>query len=200
MTRSIFRTDDPDVNAYRLLTALIVPRPIAWVSTQSADGVGNLAPHSFFTVASTNPPIISFTTVGHKDTLANVVATGQFVVNMTSRTQLEQVNNSSANFAADVDEATELGITMEPSELVGPPRVADSPASLECTLHSTLEVGDSVVVFGEVVAMTVRTDIIKDGHPEMSGLQAISRLGNNEWGLPPEVFDIPRPVRPEDIT
>lgn len=191
--RTVFRSDDPDVNVYRLLTALVVPRPIAWVSTLSAEGVGNLAPHSFFTVSCANPPIVQFTSVGDKDTLANVRATGEFVVNVASRPLMDLVNASSAGFDRDVDEARTLGIETEPSLLVAPPRVVASPASLECTLHSTVELGDSTLVLGHVVATTVRTEVLVDGHPSMDHLEPVSRLGRDEWGLPPEVVRLTRP-------
>ena len=197
--RTVFRVEDPDVNAYRLLTALVVPRPIAWVSSIDADGVGNLAPHSFFNVACANPPIVSFASVGGKDTLANVEATGQFVVNLASEPLMRQVNDTSARFGPEVDEAAALGIALEPSELVAPPRVVDSPASLECVLHSTLELGDSTLVLGRVVALTVQEEALVDGHPAVERLRPVSRLGRDEWGLPPEVVSVQRPQRPEDV-
>jgi flavin reductase (DIM6/NTAB) family NADH-FMN oxidoreductase RutF len=197
--RTVFRTDDPAVKAYALLTALVVPRPIAWISTLSVDGIGNLAPHSFFSVASANPPIVSWTSVGHKDTLRNVLATGEFVVNLANLANLEQINHSSAAFAAGDDEAVELDIAMEPSDHVAPPRVAGSPASLECTMHSTIELGDSVLVLGTVVAITVDDDVLVDGHPEFDRLQPLSRLGKDEWGLPPQVRATPRPRTPDDL-
>lgn len=192
-SRTVFRSDDPDVNVYRLLAALVVPRPIAWVSTLSGDGVGNLAPHSFFTVSCARPPIVQFTSVGDKDTLANVLATREFVVNLASRTLMDLVNDSSARFDPGVDEAKELGIETEPSELVRPRRVVASPASLECTLHSTLDLGDSTIVLGDVVATTVRPEALVDGHPAMERLEPVSRLGRDEWGLPPEVVRLTRP-------
>lgn len=191
--RTVFRVDDPEVNPYRLMTAIVVPRPIAWVSTLSADGVGNLAPHSFFTVACARPPIVQFTSVGRKDTLRNVEATGEFVVNVACRPLLDEVNGSSATLAAEVDEAERLGLRMEPSALVAPPRVADSPASLECTLHSTLRLGNSTVVLGNLVAATVRTDALDGSHPRIEALEPLSRLGRDEWGLPPEMFRLTRP-------
>lgn len=197
--RTVFRPDEPGVNAYRLLTALVVPRPIAWVSTLSPDGVGNLAPHSFFNVACANPPIVLFTSVGRKDTLRNVESTGEFVVNLATEPLLDLVNASSARFTAGTDESAALDIRMEPSETVAPPRVADSPASIECRLHSTLELGDSTLVLGDVTALTVRDDALVDGHPAMEHLRPLSRLGRNEWGLPPEVIAVDRPARPEDI-
>lgn len=197
--RTVFHTADPDVEAYRLLTALVVPRPIAWISTVSADGVGNLAPHSFFSVACAKPPIVSWTSVGHKDTLANVLATKEFVVNLATLPQLDLVNASSAAFASEDDEAGRLGIEMEPSDSVRPPRVAGSPASLECELHSTIDLGDSVLVLGTVVAITADDYVLVDGHPEMARLQPVSRLGKDEWGMPPAVHAAPRPRRPEDV-
>ena len=198
--RTVFRSEDPDVNPYKLLTAVVVPRPIAWISTLDADGVGNLAPHSFFNVACANPPIVSFASVGDKDTLANVVATGEFVVNLATEPLLDQVNDTSARFGPDVDEAEALGIGLEPSALVAPPRVVRSPASLECTLHSTHELGDSTLVLGEVVAITVLDAALVDGHPAMEHLRPVSRLGRDEWGLPPTVVSVTRPQRPEDIS
>ncbi len=198
--RTIFETADPAVNAYSLLTALVVPRPIAWVSTISPEGVGNLAPHSFFNVACANPPIISFSSVGRKDTLRNLLATGEFVVNLANLSQLDRVNNSSARFDEGIDEAASLGIDMEPSAKVLPQRVVDSPASLECTVHSTIELGDSVLVLGDVVAITVRQEVLVEGHPAFELLAPLARLGRNEWGLPSEVLNVTRPGRPEEIS
>src|SRR3954454_25380355 len=149
-SRTVFRADDEGVNAYKLLTAVVVPRPIAWVTTVSADGVVNLAPHSFYTVACARPPIVQFTSVGANDTLRNVVATGEFVVNLAYGPLLEAVNNSAAAFPHDQSEPAALGITMEPSVALRPPRVKDSPVSIECRLHSTVELGNSTVFFGNV--------------------------------------------------
>jgi flavin reductase (DIM6/NTAB) family NADH-FMN oxidoreductase RutF len=127
---------------YRLLTSVVVPRPIAWVSTLAADGTtANLAPHSFFTVACTDPPIVQFTSVGRKDSLRNIEATGEFVVNLAPEPLFEQINASAVDFPAEVDEFDAVGIEREPSLVVGPPRVAASPVALECRLHSTLGIG-----------------------------------------------------------
>lgn len=197
--RRVLRVGDPDVAPYRLLTALVVPRPIAWVSSLSADGIGNLAPHSFFTVASSSPPVVQFTSVGEKDTLRNVRNTGEFVVNLATRSLMAQVNASSAPFAPEVDEADRLGIAMEPSALVSPPRVRDSPASIECRVHDTVPVGDCVVVLGEVVAFNVLESVLDGSHPTIAGLEPLSRLGRDEWGLPPEVVHVRRPSRVSDV-
>lgn len=197
--RSVFRPDDPGVNAYRLMTSLVVPRPIAWISTVSADGVGNLAPHSFFSVACARPPILSFTSVGRKDTLRNVLDTGEFVVNVATLPLLELVNATSAGFDPETDEAHALGILTEPSEEVRPRRVADSPASLECRLHSTHDLGDSVLVLGDLVAVTVRDEVLVDGLPDFTLMQPVARLGRDQWGLPAETRSVTRPARPEDV-
>lgn len=191
--RTVFAVDDPEVNAYRLLTALVVPRPIAWVSTVSSSGVPNLAPHSFFTVASARPPIVQFTSVGTKDTLRNVLATGEFVVCLASLPLIAEVNATSARFDADVDEAAVTGVQMEASEVVRPARVAQSPASIECRLHSTVDLGESTLVLGAVRAITVLSVALVDGRPAMDALQPVSRLGGDEWGLPPEVVALTRP-------
>ena len=192
--RRDFDPTESDVNGYALMTSLIVPRPIAWVSTLGADGVGNLAPHSFFTAVSANPPVVAFTSVGEKDTLANVLATGEFVVNLACQPLMEAVNATSASFGPEVDEAAECGVRMEPSTVVAVPRVADSPAAIECRLHDTVRVGDSVVVMGEVVSFSISEDALADARlPRMDVLKPVSRLGGSEWGLPPEVVELQRP-------
>jgi flavin reductase (DIM6/NTAB) family NADH-FMN oxidoreductase RutF len=197
--RTVFDPADPNVNAYRLLTGLVVPRPIAWVSTVDAEGRGNLAPHSFFTVASGRPPVVLFSSLGRKDTVRNVEETGEFVISFSSESLLEQVNASSAPFEHGDDEAEELGIATEPSETVAPPRVADSPASIECRLDRIVEVGHAFVVFGAVTAITVVSDALVDGLPAMERLRPVSRLGGPEWGRPPEVFRMARPTSPDDV-
>ena len=197
--RTDFVTGDPDVNPYRLLTAVVVPRPIAWVSTVSPDGVVNLAPHSFYTVACARPPIVQFSSVGKKDTLRNVLATGEFVVNLATAPLLHEVNDSAARFAPDVSEPDALGIALEPSATVRPPRVVRSPVSIECTLHSTNELGDSTVVLGEVRVISVDERVLVDGHPDFTLLDPLTRLGRDEWSLHAEVVSVPRPARPEDI-
>lgn len=197
--RTDFSVADPDVNPYRLLTAVVVPRPIAWVSTVSGSGVVNLAPHSFYTVACARPPIVQFTSVRKKDTLRNVLETGEFVVNLAPAPLLHEVNNSAARFAPQQSEPDELDITMEPSVTVRPPRVAASPVAIECTLHSTNELGDSTVVLGDVRLISVAEEVLVDGHPEFARLDPLARLGKEEWALHAEVISVPRPVRPEDI-
>ncbi len=177
---------------YGLLTSVIVPRPIAWVSSRSADGVDNLAPHSFFTVACVSPPLVQFTSVGRKDTLRNVEATGEFVVCLTPEALFEQVNATGTDFPAGESEWDAVGLEREPSLRVAPPRVAASPVALECVLHSTLCLGNSTVVFGRVVHAAVSPEVYVDGRPEVTRLRPLSRLGANEWGTHGEVREIRR--------
>jgi flavin reductase (DIM6/NTAB) family NADH-FMN oxidoreductase RutF len=168
------------------------------VSTRSAQGVDNLAPHSFFTVASADPPMLAFTSVGHKDTLRNVAATGEFVVNLAVEPLLEQVNQTATDFPPELGEFDAVGVRREPSTLVAPPRVADSPASLECRLHATVGLGGrSTLVIGRVVHATVDEAVLVDGHPEVRLIRPLARLGRNEWAAIGEVLSVPR-VRFED--
>lgn len=177
---------------YRFLTAVVVPRPIAWVSSTSSEGVDNLAPHSFFTVASINPPIVQFTSVGKKDTLRNIIAMGEFVVNVTSANLLAEVNATGTDFAPEVSEFDEVGLTRETGKTVRVPRVAESPVSLECRLHSTLPVGDCVLVFGEVIHAVVTSGVLQGTHPEIGLLEPLSRLGLDEWGNTSSIRELRR--------
>ena len=167
---------------YGLLTSVVVPRPIAWVSTRSVEGVDNLAPHSFFTISSVTPPVVQFTSVGHKDSLRNAVATGEFVVSVCTEALADQVNATGTDYPSDRSEFDAVGLTREPSRVVAPCRVAESPVALECRLVGTRDFGgDSVVVFGEVVWLAVDEQVLRDGRPEIELLRPVSRLGANQW-------------------
>lgn len=184
--------DLPGNAFYRLLTAVVVPRPIAWVCTTSASGVDNLAPHSFFTIASIDPAIVQFTSTGRKDTLRNVEATKEFVVSFAPEPLQRQVNATATDFPPDVSEFDAVGVGREPSAAVTPPRVAASPVALECRLHSTVSFGASTVVFGRVVHAAVDEAVMVDGHPEISRLRPLARLGKDEWSTLGEVTELRR--------
>lgn len=190
------RTDiDPDrpfPYFYKFLTAVIVPRPIAWVSTATAEGGDNLAPHSFFTVSCVRPPIVQFTSVGRKDSLRNVEATGEFVVNLAPEGLFEKINATGTNFPPEISEFDAVGLTREPSHRVKAPRVAESPVALECVLHSTVTLGDSTLVLGRVVHAVVDPDVLDGDHPRIEALRPLSRLGRDQWGGPPPVREITR--------
>lgn len=188
--------DLPPGSTYPWLTAIVVPRPIAWVSTLSADGVVNLAPHSFFTVASAEPPVVSFTSIGTKDSLRNVRATGQFVVNFAHRRLAEQINATSANVPSEVDELAMAGLTPQDGSLVSVPRVAQSAVAIECLAAGEHSFGRSTVVFGRVVHLSVdRRFLADDGLPDVRLLDPAARLGRAQWAALGEVFDLQRPVR-----
>lgn len=174
---------------YPWLNSVVVPRPIAWVSTRSAEGVDNLAPHSFFTIAGVVPPVVSFTSVGTKDSLRNILATGEFVVCLSPEPLLEQVNLSATDYPEDVSEFDVLDIPREASARVAPPRVASSPVALECRLVDTRAFGDCTVVFGEVVHLAVDEAVLRDGRPAIDLLRPLARLGANEWSTIGTVSD-----------
>ena len=177
---------------YRVLNSVVVPRPIAWVCSRSAEGVLNLAPHSFYTVACVDPPVVQFTSVGRKDSLRNVEETGEFTVSLTPEALFEHVNATGTDFPAGLSESEECGVRLEPSERVSVPRVADSPVAVECTLHSTVRLGDSTVVFGAVQAITAWESAVRDGRPRIEELRPLARLGGNEWSTIGEIREIPR--------
>ncbi|MFC4611092.1 flavin reductase family protein [Streptomyces maoxianensis] len=177
---------------YRLLTATVVPRPIAWVSTTSADGTDNLAPHSFFTISCVSPPVVQFTSVGRKDSLRNIEGTGAFVVNLAPESLFEQINATATDFPRGISEFDAVGVEREASLRVKPPRVAASPVALECELHSTVRLGDSTVVFGRVVHAAISPEVMADGHPEVTKLAPLTRLGKDEWGTLGDVREISR--------
>ena len=172
---------------YPLLNSVVVPRPIAWVSTRSPEGIDNLAPHSFFTISSVTPPVVQFTSIGEKDSLRNAEATGEFVVCLCPEDLVEQVNRTGTDYPRDVSEFDAAGLTREPSRLVAPPRVAESPVALECRLIDTKAFGPngsragSVVVFGEVVWVAVDERVLRDDRPEITLLKPLARLGANQW-------------------
>jgi len=178
---------------YQLMTAVIVPRPIAWVSSRSGAGIDNLAPHSFFTVAAVSPPVVQFTSVGRKDSLNNIEATGEFVVCLAPEPLFEQVNATATDFAEHISEFDAVGLQREPSLLVAPPRVAASPVALECRLRQVIEIGNSFVVLGDVVHAAISTTALgADGLADIHELAPLSRLGRDEWGTPPSVREITR--------
>jgi flavin reductase (DIM6/NTAB) family NADH-FMN oxidoreductase RutF len=166
---------------YPLLTSVVVPRPIAWVSTRSQTGVDNLAPHSFFTVAGVNPGIVQFTSVGAKDSLRNVLATEEFVVALCNEDLMEKVNLTGTDYPAEISEFDAVGLTREPSLKVAPFRVAESPVAIECRLAGTHVFGECTVVFGEVVHLAVAEDALRDDRPAIDLLRPVARLGANEW-------------------
>ena len=194
-------------NFYRVLTGVVVPRPIAFVSTISPDGVNNLAPYSFFNAVASNPPTIVFSSSRRagsksKDTLDNVEATGEFVVNIVSDDIAEAMNRTAAEFPADVSEFDVAGLTPAASDIVRAPRVAESPVNMECRLQQVVNLGEGDhqhgLVIGEVVLLHIRDDII-DGHRVNHNLlKPTGRLAGSMYCHTADVFEMVRPVYEAD--
>ncbi|MGF1450321.1 MAG: flavin reductase family protein [Opitutales bacterium] len=151
--------------AYRLLAGLVVPRPIAWVTTQAADGTLNAAPYSFFNVMGANPPTVVFAPGNRgpdvaKDTAANVAQTREFVVNLVDEAHAKAMNVTAGDFPSDVSEVEVAGLGTEPSVVVKPPRIQNALAALECIEHQTLLVGGNRLVIGIVQYAHVRDGVL----------------------------------------
>jgi flavin reductase (DIM6/NTAB) family NADH-FMN oxidoreductase RutF len=166
---------------YKLLTSSVLPRPIAWVSSRSRHGVDNLAPHSLFTVACADPPVLQFTSVGRKDSLRAIEETGEFVVNFCPEHLFEQVNATATDFPPEVSEFEAVGIESEPSLRVAPCRVAGSPIAFECRYLDSKSFGDSTVVFGRVLHAAVAEGVLDGELPDVERLRPLARLGKRQW-------------------
>jgi len=192
---------------YKLMTGIIVPRPIALVSTVDAAGAPNLAPFSFFSGVGSAPPTVLFCPAlraagagrdaQRKDTLRNVEETREFVVNVVSEAIAPQANATAAEVAPEVDEFQLAGLTPIPSELVRPPRVAESPAQMECRLlqviYTSHAPGGGVIVLGEVVRFHVCRDLVEDFRVDPAGLDAVGRMAGNTWVRTHDRIDLIRP-------
>lgn len=187
---------------YALMIGLIQPRPIAWVSTISPEGKTNLAPFSFFTGICANPMTLCFAPVNDrhgkkKDTLLNVEATKQFVVNIATESNAEKMNQTSAPYAYGVSEFEKAGVTPLPSIKVKPPRVAESPAAYECELVQIVRLGEGPLsgnlIIGKVVQIHVKDEIYKGGRVSHEDLKTIGRMEGAWYSRTQDAFELPRP-------
>jgi flavin reductase (DIM6/NTAB) family NADH-FMN oxidoreductase RutF len=188
-------------DAYKLMTGLVVPRPIGWIGTVDTEGRPNLAPYSFFQAVATNPPVVLFSagvTDGHeKDSLLNARTTGEFTCNLVDGATAEGMNQSAAELGRGESEFDFAGLTPEPSEVIGAPRVQEAKASFECRVQQIIELGNPpfthAVVFGEVLRIHV-DDAVRDGtRVDFEALDAIGRLAGNYYATTRDRFDITRP-------
>src|SRR5215213_5938336 len=188
---------------YQLLTSLVVPRPIAWVSTRSAAGEPNLAPFSYFAALSATPFLVGVS-IGHrrglpKDTLRNVRESGAFCVNLATEARLSALNETSGEFPPDVDEFARAGLLLAEAGAVPAPYVADAPAVLECRLFKEVELGpgDNTLVIGEVIVVR-----LSDAVPLVPGtlfantreVRPVARLWGDLYALQGETAALPRPA------
>jgi flavin reductase (DIM6/NTAB) family NADH-FMN oxidoreductase RutF len=191
------------VDIYKLMIGAIVPRPIAFVSTMSPDGALNLAPFSFFNAIGSAPPMICFTAGlrarpdPSKDTLRNIIRTGEFVVNLVSEEIAEKMNITSGEYPPEVDEFALAQLTPVPSDLVKPPRVKESHVQMECKRFLMVDVsslpGGGTLVLGEVLRFHVDDDIIDDFKIDPDKLRAIGRMGGMSYTRTRDRFDMIRP-------
>lgn len=190
-------------DAYRWMISTILPRPIAWVSTLSADGVTNLAPFSFFQGVCANPPTLMFVPANNrqgqpKDTIRNIAAVPEFVVNLVSRELGQQMNNTAALLPYGESEFAKFGIAATPSEKVRPPRVAAAPVAYECVLDRIVPIGAGPqaanVVFGRILALHLRDELLGgDGLPDARKLDLIGRMGGDNYVTTRDLFTMERP-------
>jgi len=176
-------------DAFKLLSSVVVPRPIAWVVSQSAQGDINAAPFSFFNVVSSDPPIVALG-IGPrggqlKDTSRNILDTREFVINLVSAELAEQMNRTSLDYHADVNELVRAGLATEPSQTVAPPRIAQSPAALECKVWQVIEAAPQrVIVLARVVGMYLRDDALLNRdrfYVDTPALRLLGRMHGAGW-------------------
>lgn len=201
MLKSFSVADLGSKNAYKLLTSAVVPRPVAWVSTVSTEGVPNLAPYSFFNAVAGDPLTVMFAP-GHKadgspkDSLKNAQETGEFVVNLADESLAEALNHTSGAWAHSVNEFAGAGLEAAPSSLVRAPRVAAAPVALECRVSQLVPVegSSSVMVLGQVVVLHVHERLLgDDGLIVAERYRPVARLGRDEYTALGRVFRLGRP-------
>ena len=181
--------------------ALVAPRPIGWITTVGPDGVVNLAPYSFFNAVSDTPPMVMFATAGRKDSLRNIEASGKFTCSIASHDLVNAMNLSSTAVASEVSEYGLTSLATAPSLVVQPPRVAASPAALECRLWKTVELPGAdggrgpTVVFGHVVAIYIDERVVKDGLVDTAAMRPLARMGYMDYAVvtPETTFTLNRP-------
>jgi flavin reductase (DIM6/NTAB) family NADH-FMN oxidoreductase RutF len=183
---------------YQFMISVIVPRPIAFVSTVGEEGRFNAAPFSFFTGLASSPPLIGISinlrSGSPKDTLRNIRATGDFVVNVVTEEMLERVVKTSGEWPSDVDELELAELTPIPSEQVKAPRVQESPVHLECRIYREVELDKTFFVIGKIMLAHVAERVITDGRVDVTKLRPAARLGGAGYARLGEILSIPRPV------
>jgi len=194
------RTIDPvqlgSRGAVQLLNAVIGPRPIAWISTLGPGGTVNLAPHSYTTIFSDEPPVVGFVSIGRKDTLRNVEAVPEFVYHVAGEELAEQINLTAADFPPDVSEVEWAGLTAMPSEVVRVPRVAEAPVAMEAKvieIHRILQTSNWLIL-GQVVRLHIAERLFDDGRIDPARLRPIGRLAGPWYARLGELFPMERPT------
>jgi len=174
---------------------LVAPRPIGWISSLDPDGVVNLAPYSFFNAVSTHPKVVFFSSEGHKDSLRNVEATGEFVCNLVPYDLREQMNQTSAAWPRETDEFEDAGIIRAPCREIACSRVAGAPANLECRAREIIRLAGAAnfMVIGEVVGVHLRDDCLREGRFDITLYEPVARLGYMDYTRVTSLFEMTRP-------
>lgn len=199
MTKAYFdlsATESRD--SYKLLSGLIVPRPIGWIGTRRPDGSNNLAPFSFFNVVSSNPPIVLFSAGSHtdrpKDSRELAESSGEFTVNIVSEGVVQAMSVTSGSFGADDDEFAIAGLTAVDGKLVDAPLVEESPANLECRVNQVVELGERTkLVVGDVVAIHVEEQVLDGTRINSEQLRAVGRMAGATYVDTRSIFEVTRP-------
>ena len=184
---------------YKLLTGLVIPRPIGWIGTRAGSGKLNLAPFSFFNAVSSEPPMVLFSAGRHfdrpKDSVTYAEESGVFTVNIVSEDLADAMNKSSGTFAADEDEFVIAGLTPVIGALVDAPMVGEAPANLECRVVEVIDLGvETRMVLGEVVMIHVREDALDGTRVNPDVIQAIGRLSGSSYVTTRNRFELSRPT------
>jgi len=181
--------------------AIIAPRPIGWISTLDAAGRANLAPYSFFNAVHSRPPMLAFTSETMKHSAANAIASGEFVFNLCTRPLFDAMNVSSGTLAAEDSEFEAAGLEAAPSRLVKAPRVAASPAALECRVVHSMRFHDiegtpldGWIIIGQVVGVHIDDAYIRNGRFDTAAAQPVARCGYRDYATVTEMFEALRPT------
>lgn len=182
----------------RLVNSVVVPRPIAWVTSRGADGVNNLSPFSYFQVVSVDPVIVMISFNDDKHSYLNICETAEFVINSVTASNVAVAVMSSADVAQPTDEAASLGLDFVPSVSVTVPRLAVSPTALECVLHSTMRVGTGRLVFATVAHVYINDDILDENEQiDLTTFAPVGRMGSNYYAIADSWRSIDRPTLDE---
>ncbi|KMS50564.1 hypothetical protein V474_07070 [Novosphingobium barchaimii LL02] len=187
---------------YKLMGSSITPRPIAWVTTISGEGLRNAAPYSFFNMMGAEPPLIALGMMRradgtHKDSAANILETGEFVVNLVSETDSASMNFTCIDGPPDFDELTAAGLQTFPSSVIGAPRIASAPVAMECRLYQSIEAGKTTIALGEVLRFHIDDAFIDAErlHVDTLAMNLVARVHGAGWyARTTDLFQMTRPT------
>lgn len=194
----------PLLSRYKIINSTVTPRPIAWITTQSAEGVVNAAPYSFFNAVGDDPPLLVHGLLKDprsgemKDTATNIVGTGEYVCNLVCEADAEKMNQCSAPAPREISEAEYAGLELAPSVTIKPPRIATSPVSFECRKHSAIDIGRQTIILGEILYVHIKDEFILDAEKiylDTPAMKLIARTHGSGWyARTSDQFKLERPA------